>query len=156
MTNIGLHENIRKQIADALNLLLANEYVLYTKTLKHHWNVEGKHFGPLHALFKEHYEALFIVIDDVAERARALGFMADGTLKEFLQKATIKEEPAANPNEQSMIKSLLDGHEEIILQLRNYIDLTVELGDAGTNNFLADLIEKHEKIAWMLRAHLVE
>jgi len=30
-----------------------------------------------------------------------------------------------------------------------------EYGDAGTSNFITDLMEKHEKMAWMLRSHLV-
>ena len=154
MIEIGISEKNRKIVAEQLNKLLANEYVLYTKTLKYHWNVKGKLFGPLHALFQGQYENLFKFIDAIAERSLAIGFNADGTLVEFSQKSTISEQPGANPEEQQMIKSLLHDHESIIQQLRSDIDLTAKLGDWGTNNFLSDLIMKHEKIAWMLRAHL--
>jgi starvation-inducible DNA-binding protein len=53
-----------------------------------------------------------------------------------------------------MIRNLLNDHETIIKQIRKDIDLTAKINDMGTNNFLCDLIEKHEKTAWMLRAHL--
>jgi len=154
MVELGLAKKNRKTISEQLNKLLANEYVLYTKTLKYHWNVKGKYFGPLHALFKEQYEQLFNFIDDVAERSLALGFEADGSLAAFVKNTTLEEKPGKNPDADDMIENLLKDHEAIIKQLRDDINLTAELGDWGTNNFLSDLIMKHEKIAWMLRAHL--
>jgi len=154
MINIGLDENARSQVAQRLNVLLSNEYVLYTKTLKYHWNVVGELFGPLHGLFREQYEQLFDVIDHVAERVRSLGFKSFGTLQEFMEYSSITQQPANNPDAKGMIKDLLGGYEIIIKQLRADINLTAELNDMGTNNFLSDLIERHEKTAWMLRAHL--
>lgn len=154
MINIDITEKNRKLVADRLNLLLANEYVLYTKTLKFHWNVVGLFFGPLHALFQKQYEQLLEIVDEVAERVRALGYLSHGTLKEFSTHATLPEEPGKNPDSKSMIRLLLEDHEAIIRQIRKDIDYAAELGDMGTNNFLSDLIETHEKTAWMLRAHL--
>jgi starvation-inducible DNA-binding protein len=152
--NIGLAAPARKTIADQLNLLLANEYILYTKTLNYHWNVEGKHFGALHVLFNKQYEQLLETVDAVAERARALGFFAAATLVEFLKVGTIKENPAVYPDDLGMIADLVTAHEEVIRQMRNINDMTIQLNDAGTNNFISALIEMHEKMAWMLRAHL--
>ncbi len=154
MIQIDLTETARSTVSDQLNALLANEYVLYTKTQKYHWNVVGPFFGPLHDLFGKQYEQLAVNIDTVAERVRALGFIALGTLQEFQQHATIQENPGINPDAKDMIKDLLEGHEAIIRQIRPIIDTTVESNDMGTNNFLGDLIEQHEKTAWMLRAHL--
>ncbi len=154
--NIGLSEKHLKQSADCLNLLLCNEYLLYTKTLKYHWNVEGPFFGPLHALFKEEYEQLLTIVDDVAERVRALGHKSFGTMKEFLAHATIKEDAGHYPDARDMIKNLVIAHETIIQQIREAIDVTAKINDMGTNNFLCDLMEKHEKTAWMLRAHLAK
>lgn len=154
MIQIGLDEQSRQSMATQLNALLSNEYVLYTKTLKFHWNVVGPFFGPLHALFQTQYEQLSENIDRVAERVRALGFLAYGTLQEFSSHATITENPGMNPDAQAMIKDLLEGHEAIIRQMRPILDLSSDINDMGTNNFLGDLIEQHEKTAWMLRAHL--
>lgn len=152
--HIGISEKGRKEVAQRLNLLLANEYVLYTKTLKYHWNIKGPFFGPLHELFGKQYEQLLHMIDDIAERAQQLGFEAVATLKEFLKVSTIKEEPGVYPDDKGMIKNLLNDQEAIIRQIREDIDHTTQVSDAGTNNFLSELIEKHEKMAWMLRSHL--
>ena len=65
-----------------------------------------------------------------------------------------KEHMGDIPAEKVMIKNLLEDHETIIKLIRTDIDKTVEFMDAGTNNFLCDLIEKHEKMAWMLRSYL--
>jgi len=154
MVNIGLSSKARQQSAALLHNLLANEYVLYVKTQKFHWNVEGPLFGPLHALFGKQYEQLAGFVDMIAEHSLALGIKSIGTLKEFMEYATITEMSGVNPEAQGMIKELLQDHETIIQQLQTAITITNQLGDMGTNNFLNDLLEKHQKTAWMLRAHL--
>jgi len=151
---IGIGERERKAVVTLLEKLLANEYVLYTKTLKFHWNVYGKHFGALHIFLKEQYEAIFKFVDDVAERIRALGHMSPGTMAEFLQQATVVEEPGKNSDDLAMLRLLLEAHEIIIRQLRTDAEEAMRMGDSGTNNFLLNLLESHEKLAWMLRAHL--
>lgn len=152
--NFGLPENSRQQITELLNKLLANEYVLYTKTLGFHWNIKGKHFGPLHKLFKQHYEKLLEISDLVAERCVQFGFKTDGTLQVFLSKTSLSEQSEQISGDISMIATLLHDHEIIIKQLHEIIDITDNLSDHGTSNMLSEIIEKHEKMAWMLRAHL--
>ena len=150
--NIGIVTKKRKEVAKILNELLADEYVLYTKTLKFHWNVQGIVFHDFHALFKEQYEALFDIADDIAERARTLGEPAFGTMAEFIKHSRLKEEPGKNPDAVGMIKNLLTDHETIIRQMRKDLETCQNLGDMGTNNFLTEIMERHEKKAWMLRA----
>lgn len=150
--NIGLSSEVRQKGASILNKLLADEYVLYTKTLKFHWNVQGIVFHDFHQAFKEQYEKLFEIVDLVAERARALGAPALGSLHEFSAITRLKEISPEKLTALDMIKELLADHEAIIRTIRANIDETASLGDQGTSNFLQDLILKHEKIAWMLRA----
>lgn len=150
--NLGILTPHAASCATLLNKLLADEFLLYTKTLNYHWNIVSPHFGPMHLFFEKQYEQLSTIVDDVAERVRALGHPALGTMKEFL-KATQLEEQAGTLSEVTMIKNLLADHEAIIRSVR--IDQKTamdEYNDAGTNNFLCDLIEKHEKMAWMLRS----
>lgn len=154
LVNIGLDEQKRNDVVQALKVLLADEYLLYTKTFKYHWNVRGKHFAAMHEFFQKQYEALQGFADGVAERIRMLGFMPPATFEEFSKLATLHEQPGHNPKDLGMIADLLKDHEQIIRNLRGYIDVTAQVNDMGSNNFLADLIEKHEKMAWMLRAHL--
>lgn len=158
LTNIGISAENRKKMAAVLNTLLGHEAVLYVKTLNYHWNVTGPFFGPLHALFKDQYEMLEKSIDEVAERTRALDAHAAGSMQEFLKlSTTIKEMPGAQLADVEMIKDLLDGHEAVIRFIRTaQADAAEKFGDAGTNNMLLNLMEKHEKIAWMLRAHLTQ
>jgi starvation-inducible DNA-binding protein len=151
--NIGIEKQQRKDSANMLNKLLAEEFVLYVKTLNYHWNVQGVHFASLHEFFKISYEELLTICDDVAERARALGEPAYATMKDFLSNSTLKEEAGRFPSELEMLKNLLQDHEAIIRIIRVGQQLAMDTyHDVGTNNFLCDLLEKHEKRAWMLRS----
>ena len=155
--NIDLTERSRESAVTILNALLADEFVLGTRTRNCHWNVTGPHFHDLHKLFASQYDALDEIMDDVAERARALGGQAVGTLSEFLSSARLKERPGKYPSASHMTAELLEGHEAVIRQLRaDVVACDEKLGDAGTTDFLTGLMVRHEKMAWMLRAVLEE
>ena len=154
-TSIGLTEANRQAVVKILNTVLADEYVLYTKTRNYHWNVVGPQFNDLHKFFEAQYEELDAFIDEVAERARALGGSALGTLTELARTARLKEEPGKYPDAEGMLSRLLADHESVIRELRADLVTAIDKhGDAGTGDFLTGLMEKHEKMAWMLRAFL--
>jgi starvation-inducible DNA-binding protein len=154
-TNIGLSEEQCGGVAKILNTLLSDEYLLYTKSRNYHWNVLGPQFNDLHKFFEEQYTELTQIVDDTAERARALGAWALGTLTEFSQQARLSEHPGQYPRAREMIANLLADHETIIRQLRTDLETCAEkYHDMGTSDFLTGLMEKHEKMAWMLRAFL--
>jgi starvation-inducible DNA-binding protein len=154
-TNIGLSEEQCGGVAKILNTLLSDEYLLYTKSRNYHWNVLGPQFNDLHKFFEEQYTELTQIVDDTAERARALGAWALGTLTEFSQQARLSEHPGQYPRAREMIANLLADHEAIIRQLRTDLETCAEkYHDMGTSDFLTGLMEKHEKMAWMLRAFL--
>jgi len=151
----GMADKDRDAVVAILNTLLADEAVLYTKTRNYHWNVRGMQFNDLHKFFDGQYGELNGIVDEVAERARALGGLAIGTLAEFQKRARLKERPGVQPEAQGMIRGLLEDHEAVIRSLR--VDLKTVLdkhGDAGTSDFLTGLLEQHEKMAWMLRSFL--
>lgn len=151
--NIDLSDEQRDGVVKILNLVLSDEYLLYTKTRNYHWNVVGPQFNDLHKFFEEQYTELNEVVDDVAERARSVGGSAFGTLTEFSQHTRLKEHPGQYPSARAMIANLLADHEAIIRQLRIDLETCAErYHDMGTNDFLTGLMEKHEKMAWMLRA----
>ncbi len=156
-TEIGIKPESSTEIARSLNILLADEHVLYIKTRKAHWNVEGPDFLSIHRFFEEQYKQLEEIIDDIAERIRTLGHYAEATLAAFLEETHLSEESREKNNSAGFIKSLLEDHETIILSLRSNIDrFSDKLNDAGTSDFITGLLETHEKMAWMLRAHLVK
>ena len=153
--DLGLSEANTQGVAALLSRLLADEHVLYTRLRNYHWNIVGMAFGPLHALFQSQYEALADDIDDIAERMRMLGPTTPGTMTEFLQLATLAERPGELPDDRGMVAQLVSDHEAIIRHLRRDVRACDEqYDDMGTSDFLTGLMEKHEKYAWLLRAHI--
>ena len=152
---IGIADKQRQAVVGILNTVLADEFVLYVKSRRFHWNVEGPDFSELHALFEKHYEQLGQIVDDVAERARALDGIAAGSLEEYLKLTRLEEEPATVYDARGMIAALLADHEALIRNLRQDLSIcSSEHGDEGTMDFLTGLMQAHEKMAWMLRAYL--
>jgi starvation-inducible DNA-binding protein len=153
-TNIGIPDKARKEVAAILAKLLADEYVLYSKTRNAHWNVTGPDFHAMHKFFEEQYDQTDESLDEIAERIRALGHDAPGSLAEMGKLARLKEMPGAGHRSGKFVEALLADHERIIRQLRDDAPKCAKLGDDGTNDFLVGLMEEHEKMAWMLRASL--
>lgn len=152
--HIGLSTDARTAVAAVLNALLANEFMLYSRARAFHWNVTGRHFSGDHKLFEDEYEAQDEIIDDVAERTRALGGKVPARLADYVQHASLDDVESRGLSAEAMIASLRDGHEAIIRQLRADTAVAEEHGDEGTADFLTGLMEGHEKRAWMLRSHL--
>jgi starvation-inducible DNA-binding protein len=152
--DIGLPGQARKEVGRMLNQLLADEHLLYVKTRNYHWNLVGPRFHSLHVFFEGQYVMLQPVMDDLAERARAVGATALGSMAEFTEHARLREEPGGHPEADTMLRNLLADHEAMVQQLRKDVDRCDELNDQGTTDFLTGLMEMHEKQAWMLRAHL--
>jgi starvation-inducible DNA-binding protein len=135
--------------------LLADEFVLYTKTKNAHWNVEGNDFYNKHLFFEQQYKELDEIIDSVAERIRTIGHYTPATLKNFLDLTHLSEVKSQNNDSTGFIKELLSDHESIIMYIRENIErIATEFKDYGTSDFITGLIETHEKMAWLLRAHL--
>jgi starvation-inducible DNA-binding protein len=153
--NIGIARDQRAAVVAILNTVLADEFVLYTKSRRFHWNVEGPNFSELHDLFQKQYEQLEEVVDQVAERSRALGGIATGSLEEYLDITRLDEEPGKSYDAPGMITALLADHETLIRSLREDLEIcSKEYADEGTTDFLTGLMQVHEKAAWMLRSYL--
>ncbi|QQT25945.1 Dps family protein [Sphingobacterium spiritivorum] len=154
-TNIGIKSEHLEKVAQALNILLADETVLYVKTRNAHWNIEGSDFHAVHLFFEEQYNQLSETIDDIAERIRSLGHYAVGTMKQYLEIAHLSESTHGKNDSKTYMKELLGDHESIIMYIRGLVDEFEEkYGDSGSSDFVTALLEQHEKMAWMLRSHL--
>lgn len=153
--NIGLTEEQRQGVINLLNQDLADSYLLLVKTKKYHWDVVGPQFRSLHELWEEHYEELTENIDELAERIRALGGYPIGTMAGFLEIATLQEHSGDIPYATEMVARLVEDHEQIIRNLRQHVDQSgEEFHDQGTADFLTELMEEHEDMAWMLRSFI--
>ncbi len=154
-TIIGITEEGRKAVSFELSKLLADEFILYTKTRNAHWNVEGADFHSMHLFFESQYGQLDDAMDSVAERIRTLGHYAPATLQSFLELTHLTEKIGDKNSSLDYIKELLEDHESIIEFIRGNIDpFASKYHDYGTSDYITGLMEDHEKMAWMLRSHL--
>ena len=124
--------------------ILNDEINLYLRTWNFHWNVEGPLFPSLHAMFEEQYVQSRQIIDELAERMRALGAAAETDAR--IQIAGITRTP-------EMLRTLAEAHEAISKKMREQaIPQFEEAKDPGTADILTGFVELHDKSAWMLRA----
>src|SRR5664279_5280016 len=97
-TTIGIKPENLAEVAHSLNILLADEHVLYIKTRNAHWNVEGPDFHSQHLFFESQYGQVEEIIDDIAERIRTLGHYAEATLDGFLKLTHLSEQASEGNN----------------------------------------------------------
>jgi starvation-inducible DNA-binding protein len=153
--NIGISVENRQAIADQLSKILADEFILYSKTLNFHWNIEGPDFHAVHLYLETLYHEQQGTVDTVAEKIRALGHYAPATLKNYLQLTQLTEQTKGKNDSQSIFAELLEDHESIIVFIREKIKpIANKMKADGISDYITGLMEQHEKTAWMLRSHL--
>lgn len=150
--DIGINEKSRAKIAEGLTNVLADSYTLYLKTHNFHWNVTGPRFQPLHTIFEEQYTELALAVDQIAERIRALGFVAPGSYAEFAKATKIKEAGKVPPKAEEMVKILAEDHERVAKTIRPVLADAGKVNDDVSADVLTQRISVHEKTAWMLRS----
>ena len=153
--NIGIPEKDRKKVADGLSRMLADSYTLYLKTHNFHWNVTGPMFQTLHLMFMTQYNEIWMAVDLIAERIRALGFPAPGSYAQFAALTSIKDADGV-PKAKEMIRQLVEGQEAVVRTAREILPIAEKAGDQPTVDLLSARMEVHEKNAWMLRSLLEE
>ena len=140
-----------KKIVEDLKVLLASVFSFRIKTQFYHWNVTGPNFSEYHRLFGEIYSAADSDIDDIAEHIRALGAWAPGGFQRFKELSQIEEETTI-PNALEMISRTLSDVTKIHGIMMGLTKDAEEAGQRGLVNFLEGLIDKNEKLQWMLRS----
>lgn len=153
VVNTGISEENRKKIADGLNRLLADSYILYLKTHNFHWNVTGPMFNTLHLMFEDQYTELAGAIDIIAERIRALGYPAIGSFTQYSKLTEIPEETGV-PTAEEMIRQIVQGQEAVVRSARAIFPMVEEANDEATADLLTSRLTLHEKNAWMMRSLL--
>ena len=151
--DIGIAEGERRRIAEGLSRLLADTFTLYLTTHNFHWNVKGPMFQTLHVMFEQQYNELWLALDAIAERIRALGFPAPGTYAEYAKLSSIRE-TAGVPEAKAMISNLVSGHEAVARTARKLFPVVEKASDEPTADLLTQRLQVHEKTAWMLRSLL--
>jgi len=142
-----------KQVIANLNQQLANCNVLYVKLQNYHWYVKGEHFFVLHEKFQELYEQLPPVIDEIAERILTIGGDPVGTLKQFVEMATIQEAKSGESAEQ-MVIHLEKDYNQLAQELKQGIQIAEANNDPSTADLYTGLASSFEKTVWMLQSYL--
>lgn len=136
-----------------LQELLSTLFILYTKTLNHHWNITGKHFAPLHKMLNDNYLKLLGEIDTVAEHMRALGLFPAATCADFIAQSQIKEASGKKLGDMDMLKDLEAGHRIVIEQLKKLFETAEQGKYYSTTDLATGLSLENEKMAWMLKSY---
>jgi starvation-inducible DNA-binding protein len=152
-------ENIQTSSVDSiaanLNQVLAESYGLLGQLQVAHWNVEGTDFFTLHQMFQAQYEELFVAIDDIAERTRAIGKYAEGGLKRIAEMSTVSEAPSAcSVSSKEFVSSVLMANEVVIEAAVKARKIAAEAGDAESEDMLIGRIQVHQKAVWFLNSYL--
>lgn len=138
---------------ESLEKTLANSYSLAMKLQNYHWNVEGPNFKALHELFELQYNEIFLSVDEVAERIRALGLKVEGTFENFYKNSDLK--PAnKNLDAKSMAQDIVKDYEILVEGLKVFVKNAQEDNDEATADIFITKIQAYEKSAWMLRSSL--
>jgi len=140
-------------LCKSLNQVLADSYALMSLTHLAHWNVEGPGFFALHTAFQTQYEELFVAVDEIAERIRALGDYAVGGLGTLASTAGMKEFAAPLPQE-ACVSALLEANQKLIKDAEVARDLAGELNDPESQDLMISRITLHQKTVWMLKSFL--
>ncbi|MDR1075594.1 MAG: DNA starvation/stationary phase protection protein [Xanthomonadaceae bacterium] len=154
--DIGISTSDRKKIAQGLSRFLADAYTLYLKTHNFHWNVTGTMFNSLHTMFETQYTEQWQALDDIAERIRALGFVAPGSYSDFVRLSSIREDgqDGGLPDWKGMVQQLVSGNEILCRTAREALKVADNGGDDPSVDLLTTRLQTHEKYAWMLRSLL--
>jgi starvation-inducible DNA-binding protein len=154
---IALSQTAALQSVENLNQVLADTMTLRDLYKKHHWQVAGPTFYPLHLLFDKHYEEQNELVDLLAERVQSLGGVSLAMAPDVAEATLIPRPPKGREEVPVQISRLLHAHEIILREARSMARQAAESGDDGTNDVLvSDLIRTGEKQVWFLSEHLVD
>jgi starvation-inducible DNA-binding protein len=153
---IALSEQVRLQSIEALNQLLADTMSLRDMYKKHHWQVSGATFYPLHLLFDAHSKAQSELVDMIAERIMSLGGVSVAMAQDVAEMTMIRRPPKGRENPAMQLTRLVEAHRHILASSRHAAKAAAEAGDDGTNDlFVSNVIRTNEMQTWFLSEHLV-
>ncbi|RYH73914.1 DNA starvation/stationary phase protection protein [Flavobacteriaceae bacterium 144Ye] len=155
LNSIGLETKKTQEIANDLNILLANFQIYYQNLRGIHWNIKGKRFFDLHVKFEELYTDANLKVDEIAERILTLGTTPLHTFEDYTKNAKVPVGKNISQDEKA-VRLIVDSLTELLKIERNILDATDEANDEGTNSMMSDFITEQEKTVWMMKAWLDE
>ena len=154
---LELEEPVRLEMTERLNQLLSDTITLRDLYKKSHWQVAGPTFYQLHLLFDKHFEEQSNLVDAIAERIQLLGGISLAMAPDVAETTRIARPPRGREEVPVQLSRLLDAHQIIIRDCRDFASLASRLGDDGTNDLVvSQVLRGNELQTWFLSEHLVD
>jgi starvation-inducible DNA-binding protein len=149
-TPSDLGSNARRDIAGALNVILADAFALYIKTKNFHWHVSGPHFRDYHLMLDEMAEQILASTDDIAERARKIGGTTIRSIGHIARLQRVLDNDADYVTPEDMLAELAEDNRAAVVGLREAHSLCDEEDDVATASLIENWIDQAERRAWFL------
>jgi starvation-inducible DNA-binding protein len=153
-TRNDLARKVREKIVALLNQQLADAFDLYSQTKQAHWNVKGAQFFQLHELFDKLAAELASYVDQIAERATALGGLAQGTVRMSAAKSQLPECELEVTDSLPTVEALADRYAALAATTRHAIETAESEDDADTADLFTEISRGLDKALWFLESHV--
>src|SRR5437899_10860313 len=145
-----LTRSATKDIAGAMNAILADVFALYLKTKNFHWHMSGPHFRDYHLLLDEHAGQLFAMTDPIAERIRKVGGLTLRSIGHISRTQRVLDNDAEYVAPLEMIAELADDKKTLAARLREAHNVCDEHRDVATASLIEVWIDETERRTWFL------
>ena len=149
-TPTDLPPEATREIAGALNILLADMFALYLKTKNFHWHVSGAHFRDYHLLLDEQADQIFATTDPIAERVRKIGESTLRCIGDISRLQRIEDNDADYVTPLDMLAELREDNKQLAANMRETHGLCNEHDDVATASLLEVWIDEAERRTWFL------
>src|SRR3954467_15345257 len=149
-TPTDLTRSATKDIAGAMNAILADVFALYLKTKNFHWHMSGPHFRDYHLLLDEHGDQLFAMTDPIAERIRKIGGSTIKSIGEISRLQRVLDNDAEYVDPEDMLTELCEDNKTLVARLRETHNVCDEFRDVATASLLEVWIDETERRTWFL------
>jgi starvation-inducible DNA-binding protein len=149
-TPTDLSEEATRDIAGAMNPILADVFALYLKTKNFHWHLSGPHFRDYHLMFDEQAEQIFEMTDPIAERVRKLGGHTITSIGHIAKLQRISDNDANYVEPEDMLAELCEDNKTLAARLREAHNVCEEHRDIATASFIEVWIDQAERRTWFL------
>ena len=149
-TPTDLKANAVRDICAALNILLADVFVLYLKTKNFHWHISGPHFSDYHRLLDEQADQILAITDPIAERVRKIGGTTLRSIGQIARLQRVLDNDARFVTPLDMLAELRDDNRQLTANLREVHALCDEHNDVASASLVEVWIDEAERRAWFL------
>jgi len=149
-TPTDLTRSATKDIAGAMNAILADVFALYLKTKNFHWHMSGPHFRDYHLLLDEHGDQLFAMTDPIAERVRKIGGLTLRSIGHISRTQRVLDNDAEYIEPLDMIAELADDNKTLVARLRETHNVCDKHRDVATADLIQVWINETERRTWFL------